>query len=588
VEVHAQALVGRTFLPGEDLAGHTQVVVLDYGFWMRRFAGDRSLIGRAVTLDKQDYLVVGVMPKDFLPLGKGWGDVYMPWVIAANEMTGFEVVARLRRGVTIERARSAIEVIQTRLANAEPADYKGVTIGIETLQETIVGNSRQLLRLLLAGAALVLLIACANVANLFLARGAARRRETEIRAFLGANRRQLIAPTLAESALVAAIGGGLGLLAAWGIARAIAARLENFPRAEEIAVDGRVALVALAAVVFTTVVCGIAPAFSFKRRRRTGMLVIVEVALTFVLLIGAGLLIRSFAAMRQVDLGYDPSGVILGFVAQPEDPQNRREGAIALWRRVRERIAGLPNVAAVATSTGTPTGGIPFRCQMGNDIFLPSGQVFSKTEDPGLQIPLNAANFTLPAINSRYSRAAAICPGWPRTSWMRSSKGASLPFNASTDMAPATRAAANTSSAPNNPASASAVETCVPLIRARPSLARSLRGSNPAKRKPSLAGSSVPRTRTSPMPSNTVLRCAKGARSPEAPTEPCAGITGYTSCCSNASKASITAMVMPECPRASALILRTRIKRTTASGSASPTPAACESSRLRCRSSSCW
>jgi predicted permease len=354
----AQALFGRTFLPGEDIAGRAKVVVLDYGFWMRRFAGNRSLVGRAITLDKQDYLVVGVMPKDFMPLGKGWTDVYMPWVIAANEMTGFEVVARLRRGVTMERARTAIEVIQARLAKAEPADYKGVTTGIETLQETIVGNSRQLLRLLLAGAALVLLIACANVANLFLARGAARRRETEIRAFLGANRRQLIMPTLAESAVVALIGGGLGLLAAAGIVRTIAARLDNFPRAEEIAVDGRVALVALAAVVFTTVVCGIVPAFSFKGRRRTGRLVIAEVALTFVLLIGAGLLIRSFAAMRQVDLGYNPGSVILGFVAQPEDPQNRREGAIALWRGVRERIAALPDVAAVATSTGTPSGGL--------------------------------------------------------------------------------------------------------------------------------------------------------------------------------------------------------------------------------------
>jgi predicted permease len=119
-----------------------------------------------------------------------------------------------------------------------------------------------------------------------------------------------------------------------------------------------VALVALAAVVFTTLVCGIAPTFSFKRKRRTGALVIAEMALTFVLLIGAGLLIRSFAAMSQVDLGYNASGVILGFVAQPEDPQNRREGAIALWKRVRERISGLPNVAAVATSTGTPGGGL--------------------------------------------------------------------------------------------------------------------------------------------------------------------------------------------------------------------------------------
>jgi predicted permease len=354
---HAQAMSGRTFLPDEDRPGREKVVVLDYGFWMRRFGGDRSLVGRAITLDNRPYIVAGVMPKDFLPLGKGWADLYMPWVIDANEMTGFEVVARLRPGVTIERVRAALDVVESQLIRAAPEDYRGVTPEVATLQETIVGQSRELLRLLLAGAGLVLLIACVNTANLFLARAASRRRESEIRAFLGANRLQLAAPALAESAIVAVTGGALGLLAASVVAWAIAARLENFPRAEEIGVDGRVALVALAAAVLTTLVCGVAPAFSTKRVRRSA-LVISEVALTFVLLIGSGLLIRSFVAMRQVDLGYDPRGVILGFIAQPEDPRDQRTTAVALWQRVRERIAALPDIAAVATSTGTPTGGL--------------------------------------------------------------------------------------------------------------------------------------------------------------------------------------------------------------------------------------
>src|SRR5260370_23074391 len=205
-----------------------------------------------------------------MPLGKGSADVYLTWVNAANELTGFEVIARLRPGVTLERARTAIAVVQSRLAVAEPADYKGVTTEMETLQETIVGSSRELLRLLLAGAALVLLIACVNAANLFLARAAARQRETEIRAALGANRLQLLAPGLAESAIVAVTGGALGLLAAAGIVRVIAARLDNFPRAEEISVDGSVAVVALAAVVLTIVICAVAPAGPFKRRPRGG------------------------------------------------------------------------------------------------------------------------------------------------------------------------------------------------------------------------------------------------------------------------------------------------------------------------------
>jgi putative ABC transport system permease protein len=352
-----QPFIGRTFAPDEDRVGAGQVAVLDYGFWQRRFGGDRSLIGRTITLDNKPCLIVGVMPQDFLPLGKGWGDLYLPWIIDANEMTGFEVIARLRPGMTMERAHAAIDTVQSRLARGAPQDYQGVLIDLQTLRETIVGQSRELLRLLLAGAAFVLLIACVNVANLFLARGAARRRDTEIRTFLGASRWQVIAPALMESAIVATIGGGLGLLAASGITRVLASRLDNFPRAEEIGVDGSVALAALVASLLTVLACGIAPAFA-KWRLRRAVLVPVEVALTVVLLISSGLLIRSFAAMTRVDLGYQPAGVILGFIAQPEDPHDHRDGAVALWKRVRERIATLPDVASVATTTGTPTGGL--------------------------------------------------------------------------------------------------------------------------------------------------------------------------------------------------------------------------------------
>ncbi len=353
----AQPFVGRTFLRDEDRAGREQVVVLDYGFWMRRFGGDPSVIGRKLTLDLKPYVVIGVMPKSFLPLGKGATDLYLPWVLEANEITGFEVTARLRPGVTIERARAALGVVEARLAQTFPDDYKGVSVEVQPLLEAVVGPSRDLLRLLLAASALVLLVACVNTANLFLARGAAKSREIQIRAFLGATQRQLLAPAVAESAIVSLIGGGLGLLAAWASARVLAARLENFPRAEDIGVDSRVALVTLAISVLTVFACSAAATFLQKRTTRSA-LVIAEVALTCVLLISSGLLIRSFAAMRQVDLGYNPTGVILGFVSQPEDPHDQRTAAIALWQRVREKIAALPDVAAVATTTGTPAGGL--------------------------------------------------------------------------------------------------------------------------------------------------------------------------------------------------------------------------------------
>ena len=354
-------LLGRTFAADEDQPGRAQVAVLAYSFWMERFGGDSGAIGRTITLDERPYTIVGVMPKDFLPFGKGSGDLYLPWVLAQNESTSVEVTARLRPGVSIEQTRAALAVVRARLVSEIPFEYKGIggPDRIETLLETVAGSQRNFLRLLLGASALVLLIATVNVANLFLARGAHKRREYEIRAFLGANRRQLIAPALMESSVIAMFGAGWGLLAASGLVRVLAARLENFPRAEEIQVDWRVVLVTLVVSLAAVFVCGVAPTI-WRTKTRQGALVIAEVALTVVLLISSGLLIRSFIAMRQVNLGYNPSGVILGFVSQPEDPRDGRQTAVALWRRVRERIAALPDVASVATASATPAGGMNF------------------------------------------------------------------------------------------------------------------------------------------------------------------------------------------------------------------------------------
>ena len=204
----AQALVGRTFLPTEDQRGNAQVAVLDHGFWTRRFGGESGVIGRTITLDQKAYTVIGVMPQSFLPLGKGSTDLYLPWVLEDNEITGFEVTARLRDGVSMEQARGALNVVEARLLKSAPADYKGVTVDVAALLDATVGPSRDLLRLLLAASGLVLLVACVNTANLFLARGAARERETRIREFLGASRGQVLAPALAESAIVSLMGGG--------------------------------------------------------------------------------------------------------------------------------------------------------------------------------------------------------------------------------------------------------------------------------------------------------------------------------------------------------------------------------------------
>lgn len=357
----AQAALGRTFLSDEDHAGRAGVVVLDHAFWVSRFGGNPNVIGRTITLDRKPHTIVGVMGADFLPYGKHSADVYLPWVLDDAESTSVEVTARLRAGVSLEQAQAALDVVHERLKLEAPFEYKDVNspVRAEPLVESVVGSQRNLLRLLLGASALVLLVACVNAANLFLARAAGKKREMEIRAALGANRRQLIAPGLAESTIVAIAGGGFGLLAAWGVARVLASRLNNFPRVEEISVDWRVTFATLAISIITVFACGLAPAFS-KERARSSALVIAEVALTFVLLISSGLLIRSFVAMRSVDLGYKPDRVVLGFVSQPEDVRDERARAIALWGRVRERVASLPDVASVATTTSTPGGGMGF------------------------------------------------------------------------------------------------------------------------------------------------------------------------------------------------------------------------------------
>lgn len=352
-------LLGRTFAAEEDQPGRALVAVLAYGFWMEKFGGDGGIVGRTIVLDQKPYIVIGVMPKDFAPVGKA--DLYLPWVLVENRPTSVQVMARLRPGVSIEQARAAMAVARDNLVREIPFEYKGIggPDRVELQLDTIVGQQRNLLRLLLAAAGVVLLIATVNVANLFLARGGARRRDYMIREYLGANRRQLMAPALMESSIVAALGGGLGLLAAAGTLRALAARMDDFPRASEIGLDWRVVAMASVVSIAAVIVCGILPPVWTKKARQNA-LVIAEVALTVVLLISSGLLIRSFIAMRQVNLGYHPEGVILGFVSQPENPLDERAGAVALWKRVREKIAALPDVASVTTATGTPAGGMAF------------------------------------------------------------------------------------------------------------------------------------------------------------------------------------------------------------------------------------
>jgi putative ABC transport system permease protein len=359
---HVAPLLGRTFIGGEDQPGRKRVVVLDYYFWMSRFSGDPKAIGKSIALDKQTYQIVGVMPPDFQPLGRG-RSLYLPYVL--DDITQVFVTGRLKRSAFIETARAELAVIERGLAAAHPGDYAGLQVVVQPLLEQQTGSQRPLLLLLLGAVSLVLLIACVNVASLFLARGSGRSHEIAIRAALGASRWDLIRPMLIESALVAFAGTALGVAAAFWTVRILALRMPGLPRADEIGINPTVLTYACALSVFCALLSGLTPAFSTTRvtaratgnRLRSG-LVISEVALAFVLLIGAGLLIRSLAAMTAVDLGYRPKDVLTMFLALPEDARENRPDAVALYRRIRERLQGIHGVRSVTVASAFPSGGV--------------------------------------------------------------------------------------------------------------------------------------------------------------------------------------------------------------------------------------
>src|SRR5262245_59636360 len=207
----AQAAVGRFFLPGEDSAGRDHVVVLAHDYWRRRFGGDPAIAGKTIHLNREEYVVVGVAPADFHPLGRGRTPFYLPLAFDKYSRVVFWVVARLKAGVTFEQAKAEMAVISRRLKAADPKNYENLEANPVPILETWVAQIRPVLLLLFGGVAVVLLIACANVANLLLARAAARRQEYAIRLALGASRFRLIRQMTIESLLLAIAGGGIGL-----------------------------------------------------------------------------------------------------------------------------------------------------------------------------------------------------------------------------------------------------------------------------------------------------------------------------------------------------------------------------------------
>src|SRR5688572_14938380 len=379
-------LLGRVFVPEESTTGRNTVVVLSYAFWQQRFGGDSGVIGRELSLSGRQYTVVGVMPERFqlrYPLPQA-SDLWRPMVLegetAANRRAHYlYVFGRLKRGVSPERAQSALSALATRRATDFPATNRGWGARVIPLREDIASDVRPLLLVSSAAVALVLLIACANVANLLLARGASRAREVALRTALGATRQRIVRQLATESVALAMIGALIGL----PLARALVAVLVRFgPPAfqsnTEIALNGRVIAFAVALAVLTGVVFGLAPALFAARtsvgdalreggRRRVSSgragartrdaLVALEVALAAMLLIGAGLTLLSFSRLLRVDPGFNAHNAVTFELGLPAGGYPTPERVTQAHHRLVEQLRSMPGVSEAGASSHVPLAG---------------------------------------------------------------------------------------------------------------------------------------------------------------------------------------------------------------------------------------
>ncbi len=374
-------ILGRGLLPEDDKPG-TRIVVLSEGLWQRRFGADPGVVGRAIMLNGESYTVVGVMPAT-VRVAEMTGRSNQLWVPLAfpNEEAALrsshylKVIARLKAGVTLDQARAEMSAIAARLAQEYPDDNKGIGIVVNPLVHELVGDIKPALLLLLGAVGFVLLIACANVANLLLARAAVRQKEIALRLALGASRARLARQFITESVVLALLGGGLGLFLAYvGVDLLKSLVPPGVWQASEIGIDGRVLLFTVGVALVTGVIFGLAPAAQLSRldlndtlkdagrdsssggkgHRLRNALVVGEVAVSFLLLIGAGLLISSFVHLRNLDPGFDAHDLLTMKIELSETkyPDTRRR--VTFFDEVVRRVETLPGVKSVAIAGNLP------------------------------------------------------------------------------------------------------------------------------------------------------------------------------------------------------------------------------------------
>ena len=371
--------LGRSFRSDEDEYGRNQVVVLSHESWQKRFGGRADIIGQVIKLNDQSFTVVGVMPAGFnFPSRECqlWTPIsFTPAEKTLRDTNYLSVIARLKDDVKLEQASAQMNLLARQIAQQHPELNSGDALMLVSLNETIVGDVRPVLLVLLGAVALLLLICCANVANLLLARTAGRQKEIAIRSAVGASRGRLVRLLLVESILLALIGGALGcLLAVWGIDLLVAFKPENLPRLDQVRIEWPVLLFTGAISLTTALIFGLAPAIqatnlhlnetlkdedrsgtsSPARHRVRDLLVVSEVAFSLVLLVGAGLLIRSFVRLLEVDPGFRPQNVLAVSIPLPASRYPEAVEEARFFERLLERVRELPGVRAAGVVTDLP------------------------------------------------------------------------------------------------------------------------------------------------------------------------------------------------------------------------------------------
>ena len=378
-------MLGRTYTREEDKVNGPLVVILSHGLWQRAFASDASIVGKQINLSGRSYTVLGVMPLGFkFPVQDEHIDYYMPLEnLVANSVPRRDahfasLVGRLKSGISLRQAEAELNSISGQLEREYPDSNSGWTRQVVSLHQDVVGDVRPALLILIAAVALVLLIACANVANLLLARAAVRSREIAIRTALGASRLRLVWQLLGESLVLSILGGTAGLvLASWGIDVLEILRPRNLPRADQISINPTVCAFTFAAAIISTIIFGLFPALQASRsdvnealqqgsrgsvgseraRRARSLLIVSQVALSVLLLASAGLLIKSFHNLRATNPGFDPENLSMMDFVVPRIRYSEADKQIAFYAQLLPRLRTLPGVQAVGGADPAPFSG---------------------------------------------------------------------------------------------------------------------------------------------------------------------------------------------------------------------------------------